>query len=97
MSLQIILIWCGVAGTIYIDYTIKPLINLGLIRQNCKSLAIRLSCYAIQRLTANFFTGHALNFQGRRRCVCVAWCVVEVGRRKVWASRSMAKNPPDHQ
>eukprot|EP00983_Pelagomonas_calceolata_P023869 751494-Pelagomonas_calceolata.AAC.1 len=39
MTLHIILV--GVAGTIYNDYTIKPLINLGLTRQKAKSLAFK--------------------------------------------------------
>eukprot|EP00983_Pelagomonas_calceolata_P027233 855762-Pelagomonas_calceolata.AAC.1 len=49
VTLHIILV--GVAGTIYNDYTIKPLINLGLTREKAKSQASKLSCHAIQRLT----------------------------------------------
>eukprot|EP00983_Pelagomonas_calceolata_P064355 1148087-Pelagomonas_calceolata.AAC.2 len=46
------------------SYTIKPLINLGLTRQKAKSLASKLSCNAIQRLTTILNTRHALHFQG---------------------------------
>eukprot|EP00983_Pelagomonas_calceolata_P094951 1157942-Pelagomonas_calceolata.AAC.2 len=47
VTLHVILV--GVADTIYNDYTIQPLINLGLTRQKAKSLASKLSCHAIQR------------------------------------------------
>eukprot|EP00983_Pelagomonas_calceolata_P037538 1136379-Pelagomonas_calceolata.AAC.1 len=49
VTLHIILI--DVAGTIYNEYTIKPLVNLGLTKRKAKSLAFKLSCHAIQGLT----------------------------------------------
>eukprot|EP00983_Pelagomonas_calceolata_P001583 53117-Pelagomonas_calceolata.AAC.1 len=45
VTLHIILV--GVAGTIYNDYTIKPLINSGLTKHKAK-LASKLNCHAIQ-------------------------------------------------
>eukprot|EP00983_Pelagomonas_calceolata_P087843 1157053-Pelagomonas_calceolata.AAC.1 len=54
----------GVAGTFYNDYSIKPLINLNLTRQQAESLASKLSCHAIQRFKTIVNTRHALQFQG---------------------------------
>eukprot|EP00983_Pelagomonas_calceolata_P031501 987765-Pelagomonas_calceolata.AAC.1 len=47
-ALHIIL--TGLSG-IYNDYTIKPLVNLGQIRQMARSLATELSCHAVQKTT----------------------------------------------
>eukprot|EP00983_Pelagomonas_calceolata_P034350 1076282-Pelagomonas_calceolata.AAC.1 len=46
MTLRIILV--VVAGTIYNEYTIKPLVNPGLTKRKAKSLAFKLSYHAIQ-------------------------------------------------
>eukprot|EP00983_Pelagomonas_calceolata_P007338 239589-Pelagomonas_calceolata.AAC.1 len=72
------------AGTIHNDYTIKLLINLGQAKQKAKSLASRLSCHAVQGFKRGKGGG-----AGR--------VAVESRRRRVWASRSMADNPPDPQ
>eukprot|EP00983_Pelagomonas_calceolata_P037876 1136559-Pelagomonas_calceolata.AAC.3 len=93
VTLHIILV--GVAGTIYNDYTIKPLTNLDLTRQRAKSLASKLSCHAIQRLTTIIYTRHALHFQGTSGGGVAGRVAVESRRRRVRASRSMADNPPD--
>jgi len=93
VTLHIILV--GVAGTIYNDYTIQPLINLGLTRQKAKSLASKLSCHAIQRLTTIINTRHALHFQGTSGGGFAGRAAEESRRRRVRASRSMAANPPD--
>eukprot|EP00983_Pelagomonas_calceolata_P041986 1138295-Pelagomonas_calceolata.AAC.2 len=85
----------GVAGIIYNDYTIKPLFNLGLTRQKAKSLASKLSCCAIQRLTTVINTRHALHYQGTSGGGVTGRVAVESRRRRVRASRSMADNPPD--
>eukprot|EP00983_Pelagomonas_calceolata_P131182 1161750-Pelagomonas_calceolata.AAC.6 len=53
----------GEVGTICNDCTIKPLIDLVLTRQKAKSLAFKLSCHAIQRLTSIIHTRHVLQFQ----------------------------------
>eukprot|EP00983_Pelagomonas_calceolata_P098594 1158368-Pelagomonas_calceolata.AAC.13 len=58
------IIFVGVAGTIYNDYTLKPLINLDITRQEAKPLASKLSYRAIQGLTTIINTRHALHFQG---------------------------------
>eukprot|EP00983_Pelagomonas_calceolata_P100447 1158568-Pelagomonas_calceolata.AAC.2 len=55
----------GVAGTVYNDYTIRPLINLGLNRR--KALAFKLSCHAIQRIMTIINIRNALYFQGASR------------------------------
>eukprot|EP00983_Pelagomonas_calceolata_P125956 1161259-Pelagomonas_calceolata.AAC.3 len=66
VTLHIILV--GVAGTIYDDYTNKPLNSLGLTRQKAKSLATKLSYHAIQSLTPiliNTSTSSPGDFWGR--------------------------------
>eukprot|EP00983_Pelagomonas_calceolata_P029728 931579-Pelagomonas_calceolata.AAC.1 len=62
VTLHIILI--GVAGTIYNEYTIKLLVNLGLNKHKAKFLAFKLSCHALQRLTTIINTRYALCLQG---------------------------------
>jgi hypothetical protein len=94
VTLHIILI--GVAGTIYNEYTITPLINLGLTKQKAKSLAAKLRDHAIQRLTTIKNTRHALCFQGVSGRGSAGRAAAEDGRRRVRASRGMASsNPPD--
>eukprot|EP00983_Pelagomonas_calceolata_P008913 289500-Pelagomonas_calceolata.AAC.1 len=58
VTLHIILF--RVAGTIYNEYTITPLVNLGLTEQKAKSLASKLRDHAIQRLNIIINTKHAL-------------------------------------
>eukprot|EP00983_Pelagomonas_calceolata_P047469 1140657-Pelagomonas_calceolata.AAC.2 len=73
------IILVGVTGTIYNDYTIQPFINLGLTRQKAKSLGSK----------------HALHFRGASGGGVAGRVAVESRRRRVWASKSMADNPPD--
>jgi len=90
------IILIGVAGTIYNEYTIKPLVNLGLSKYKAKSLASKLSCHAIQRLTTIINTRHALCLQGTSGWGGVAGrAEVATRRRRVRASRGTADNPPD--
>eukprot|EP00983_Pelagomonas_calceolata_P032501 1019361-Pelagomonas_calceolata.AAC.1 len=81
------LILVSVAGTIFNNYTNKPLTNMGLTRQKAYSLASKLSCHTIQRKEKSTPAErpHALRKAGR---------VAEESRR-VRASRGMADNPPD--
>mgnify|MGYP006296909187 CR=1 FL=1 len=94
VTLHIILI--GVGGTIYNDYTITPLINLGLTKERAKLLASQLRDHAIQRLSTIINTRHALCFQGASgRGFAGRTEAAEDGRRRVRALRGMASNPPD--
>ena len=95
MTLHTILI--GVGGTIYNNYTIAPLINLGLTKQKAESLASQLRDHAIQRLSTIINTRHALCFQGvsGRGGLAGRAAAAEDGRRRVRAHRGMAANPPD--
>eukprot|EP00983_Pelagomonas_calceolata_P046902 1140381-Pelagomonas_calceolata.AAC.4 len=87
------------AGTIHKEYTIRPLVHLGLSKQKAKSLAFKLSCHSMQRLTTIttiINSRHALCFQGASGEGGVAGCAeVNTKRRRVWASRGMADNLPD--
>jgi len=94
VTLHIILI--GVGGTIYNEYTITPLINLGLTNQKAKVLASQLRDHAIQKLSTIINTRHALCFQGASgRGFAGRAEAAEDGRRRVRALRGMAANPPD--
>eukprot|EP00983_Pelagomonas_calceolata_P107061 1159303-Pelagomonas_calceolata.AAC.2 len=74
---------------------IKPLINLSFTRQKAKPLASKSSYHAIQTFTAIINTRHALHFQGTSGGGFAGRVAEESRRRRVWASRSMAANPPD--
>eukprot|EP00983_Pelagomonas_calceolata_P009509 307459-Pelagomonas_calceolata.AAC.1 len=62
MTLRTILL--GVAGNIYNDYTITPLVELGLTRHKTEKLASQSSCHALQSLTKNLNTRHTSYLQG---------------------------------
>eukprot|EP00983_Pelagomonas_calceolata_P079145 1154558-Pelagomonas_calceolata.AAC.1 len=66
--------------------------NLGLTKQKAKSLASKLREHAIQRLTTIINTGHALCFHGGFWGGVAGRAAAEDGRRRVWASKSMASN-----
>eukprot|EP00983_Pelagomonas_calceolata_P031447 986509-Pelagomonas_calceolata.AAC.2 len=57
-------------------------------------LAFKLSYHAIQQMTTIINTRHALH-SGYSETSVAGHAAVEIGRRRVWASRSMADNPPD--
>eukprot|EP00983_Pelagomonas_calceolata_P087735 1157021-Pelagomonas_calceolata.AAC.8 len=92
VTLHIILI--GVDGTNYNEYTITPLMNLGLTKQKAKSLASKLGNHAIQRFTTIINIRRALCFHRGFGGGFAGRAAVEDGRRRVRASRSMASNPP---
>eukprot|EP00983_Pelagomonas_calceolata_P037424 1136322-Pelagomonas_calceolata.AAC.4 len=82
------------AGNIYNEYTITPLMNLGLTKQKATSLASKLWDHAIQRLTTIINPRHA-RFHGGFWGGVAGRAAAEDGRRRVRASRSMASKPPD--
>eukprot|EP00983_Pelagomonas_calceolata_P062957 1147529-Pelagomonas_calceolata.AAC.1 len=62
--------------------------------EKAKSLASKLSCHAIQRLTNITNTRHALRCQGASGEEFAGHVALESRRRRVRVSRSMADNPP---
>eukprot|EP00967_Tisochrysis_lutea_P008530 scaffold10199_cov28-Tisochrysis_lutea.AAC.2 len=83
------------ATTMHNDRTMSLLINLDLSRQKAKTLATKLCCQALQRLTTIIHTRHDRHLQGASRIGCTRRTAVEKGRRRAWASRSMADDSPD--
>ena len=85
VTLHIILL--GVAGTVYNEYTISPLMRLGLTRQKAESLATYLSCHARHGLTKIINTRHALHYHGISGQGITGGAAVE--RRRIRAPRRM--------
>ena len=60
VTLHVILL--GVGGTIYNQYTITPLLNLGISTHEVHQLATELHCHAIKSLNKITKTRHKIHF-----------------------------------
>ena len=60
VTLHVILL--GVGGTIYNQYTIAPLLNLGIPTHKVHQLATKLHCHAIKSLNKITKTRHKIHF-----------------------------------